>query len=135
MGAIAFNTTQAQGKIQKILNSLKTPKTRRQLEQELFAAHNYLIKYLKYMKDNKLVYIAGWASLPDQRKIPMYGVGDYPDVPKPPPIDRKELHRRQWEKVKSDKELYEEYRERRTRRETLKRTKPFADPMLQWMRV
>ncbi len=135
MGAIAFTTTRSQGKVQKILNALHKPKTRRELEEELFCGHKYLIKYIRYMKDNGLIYVSHWRPMDDGRHVPMYSVGNYPDVPKPAPVDRKELSRRQWGKVKSNKELHDDYKEKRNRREALKRTKPFADPLLQWMRV
>ncbi|KVC81409.1 hypothetical protein WI75_08665 [Burkholderia ubonensis] len=41
----------------------------------------------------KIVYIAGWEKIDACHTVPLFALGDHPDVPKPPPMSKQEINR------------------------------------------
>jgi len=135
MAKMQFNTPQSQAKLQKVLQILQTPMSRNGLEKELYACKDTCNMYLKHLKGQGLIYVQRWEVDDYGHRLAVYAAGNFPDKPRPKAIPIKELNRRQWKKIERNPKLKAQYAEVRNRNQRLKNIKPFADPMLQWMRV
>lgn len=109
--------------------------TRGELEAHLFCGHKTLQKYLRYMQNEKLIYISDWSIHEKRVYTPIYAVGDLESKQRPQGSTRAELDRRQWKKVKADKEWLDRRNEARRRKYQVTRIKPFRDPLMMWMQA
>jgi predicted transcriptional regulator len=128
-----FTSERSKLKIARILDVLSNNEmNKRQLAEESFMCYDMLGKYIKYLVDEKLIYISSW-KLDFVKKtfkpIPYYKAGDKKSKKKPRPLTQKERYARGREKLaKFDELAYIKHIKRKA-----KLIKPHVDWATQWI--
>lgn len=99
-----------------------------EISQHLHMTREGLRPYIKYLREQRKIYISRWASesvgtLPARRR-PYYKAGSRKDAPAPPPMERREIERAYYQRVVADPERYRMAHNnirRQNARQTLKR--------------
>lgn len=99
-------------KVARILELLKTPQSSSDIAQKLYMHRNTVIKYMRHLRDKKLVYVSGFRITQTEtlggRHVPIFALGDKQDAvyqaQSRPERDRVYAVRR-----KADTERYDRY--------------------------
>ena len=133
MAKMSFVNAAALEKILKIKSLLSTKEmTISQLSEQIFTCYRSTSAYIKYLKDNNLVYISSYKVLKlnkYNRNVAFYKFGKKRDAAKPPPKTAAEKAKALRKKIFDDPELYSIY----TAKRRLKNIKPKSDWSSNWI--
>lgn len=131
-----FTTEQAQRVIARIVTALEGGrKTREQVAAAAFLSVSAVSQYIRHLRKQKKVRIAGWGELSGRQRPALYGLGSARDTPKPKRKTPAQVSKGVRARVKTDPARAMHYRAKQVIRDHRRRgSKPVpSDPMLAWM--